>query len=281
MHRADRWNLPRRRRFARAKATTFNREPQYANVRFKDDYNPPPVKGKQVTRSVGTVLHLASWFNPAVNFAETFDPPGSIARIDGRQLEPTVATGTDYSLRMELFENKLNLNFVYYKTEEVNNTIPQDGPGFFNTLYDANVIGDTSGTGRNIRGIGRLPNQYRDTRTRSGDGYEVEITFNPTRSFRLTGNLGFPRLYEAGAYPDVRDYIDKNATLFKQIANDAGVVIGTDNIARVDESIPINQRSSDANSARDAYNNIYSFRRNIVDGKRLQQDQPVANVFAR
>jgi outer membrane receptor protein involved in Fe transport len=261
-------------------ATTGNREPQYANVRFKDDYNPPPVKGKQVTRSVGTVFHLASWFNPAINFAETFNPPGSIVRIDGRQLEPTVATGIDYSVRLELFENKLNLNFVYYTTEEVNNTIPQDGPGFFNTLYDANIIGDTSGTGRNIRGMGRLPNQYRDTRTRSGDGYEVEVTFNPTRAIRLTGNIGFPRLYEANAYPDVRAYIDKNAEVFKQIANDAGVVIDANNIARVDESIPINQRSSDANGARDAYNNIYSFRRNIVDGKRLQQDQPVANIFA-
>jgi outer membrane receptor protein involved in Fe transport len=260
--------------------TTGFREPQYENVRFKDDFNPPPVKGKQVTRSVGTVLHLASWLNPAINFAETFNPPGSIVRIDGSQLSPTVATGIDYSLRMELFENRLNLNFIYYTTEEVNNTIPQDGPGFFNTLYDANIIGDRSGTGRNIRGMGRLPNQYRDTRTRSGSGYEIEVTFNPTRAFRLTGNVGFPRLFEANAYPDVRAYIDKNAAIFKQIANDAGVIIGPDNIARVDDSIPINSQSSDAAAARDAYNNIYSFRRNIVDGKRLQQDQPVANVFA-
>ncbi|MBL9213663.1 MAG: hypothetical protein JNL92_24580 [Opitutaceae bacterium] len=261
-------------------ATNGTRDPQYANVRFKDDFNPPPVEGKQVTRSIGTVFHLASWFNPAINFAETFNPPGSIVRIDGRSLEPTVATGIDYSVRMELFENKLNLNFVYYTTEEVNNTIPQDGPAFFNNLYDANVVGDTSATGRNIRGFGRLPNQYRDTRTRSGDGYEIEVTFNPTRSFRLTGNIGFPRLYEANAYPDVRAYIDKNADAFKQIAADAGVIVGPDNVARVNEAIPVNERSSDVNNAVNAYNNIYSFRRNIVDGKRLQQDQPVANVFA-
>lgn len=257
-----------------------DRLPQYSGVRFKDDFNPPPVKGKQVTRSVGTVLHLASWLNPAVNFSETFNPPGAIVRIDGRSLEPTVATGIDYSLRMELFENKLNLNFVYYTTEEVNNTIPQDGPGFFNALYDANVVGDRSATGRNIRGFGRLPNQYRDTRTRSGDGYEFEVTFNPTRALRLTGNVGFPRLYEADAYPDVRAYIDKNADAFRQIATDAGVLIGADNIARVDDRIPLDEQSSDAVAATNAYNNIYSFRRNIVDGKRLAQDQPVANLFA-
>lgn len=261
-------------------ATTGFALPQYDNVRFKDDFNPPPVVGKQVTRSVGTLFHFANWFNPAVNFAETFNPSGSIVRIDGRQLEPTVATGIDYSVRMELFENKLNLNFIYYTTEEVNSTIPQDGPGFFNTLYDSNVVGDSSSTGRNIRGIGRLPNQYRDTRTRTGDGYEIEVTFNPIRGFRLTGNLGLPRLYESNANPDVRDYIEKNQALFTQIANDAGVIIGADNIARVDESIPINERSSDAAGAANAYNNIVNFRRNIVDGKRLQQDQPVGNIFA-
>jgi len=261
-------------------AATGTREPQYARVRFKDDFNPPPVEGRQVTRSIGTVLHLAKWLNPAINFAETFNPPGSIVRIDGSQLEPTVATGIDYSLRMELFENKLNLNFVYYTTDEVNNTIPQDGPGFFNTLYDANVVGDRSSTGRNIRGLGRLPNQYRDTRTRSGSGYEFEVTFNPTRAVRLTGNVGFPRLYEANAYPDVRAYIDTNADVFRQIANDAGVIIGADNVARVDDRIPLNEQSSDAASAATAYNSIHSFRRNIVDGKRLQQDQPLVNVFA-
>jgi outer membrane receptor protein involved in Fe transport len=256
------------------------RLPQYANVRFRDDYNPPPVVGTKVTRSIGTVLHLKNWLNPAFNYAETFNPPGAIVRIDGRQLEPTVAKGMDYSLRMELFENKLNLNFTYFQTEEINNQIPQDGPGFFNTLYDANVIGDTSSTGRNIRGIGRLPTQYRDTRTRTGDGYEIEVVYNPSRALRLTANVGLPRVYESNANPDVRDYIDRNAALFRQIATDAGVLIGSDNVARVDESIPVNQRSSDVNGARDAYNNIYSFRRNIVDGERLAQDQPIVNVFA-
>jgi hypothetical protein len=78
----------------------------------------------------------------------------------------------------------------------------------------------------------------------------------------------------------VRAYIDRNADAFKQIATDAGVTIGPDNIARVNETIPINQRSSDVNGAVNAYNNIYSFRRNIVDGKRLQQDQPIVNLFA-
>jgi hypothetical protein len=58
------------------------------------------------------------------------------------------------------------------------------------------------------------------------------------------------------------------------------VLISSTNVASVDLSIPINQRSPDATNATNAYNNIVAFRQNIVDGKRRSQDQPVMNVFA-
>jgi outer membrane receptor protein involved in Fe transport len=261
-------------------APNGDRDPRYANDRFKDDFNPPPVTGGHITRSVGSVLHLTNWLNPSINFAETFNPPGSIVRIDGRQLEPTVSKGTDYGLRMELFQNRLNLNFTYYQTEEINGAIPQDGPNFFNALYNSNVVGDFSPVGGNIRGAGLLPAQYRDIRTRSGDGLEFEVVYNPSKAFRLTGSLSFPKVYESNRNPDVKAYIDKNAGLFRQIATDAGVLISSTNVASVDLSIPINQRSPDANNATNAYNNIVAFRQNIVDGKRASQDQAVMNIFA-
>ena len=261
-------------------APNGDRDPRYANDRFKDDFNPPPVTGGQITRSVGSVIHLTNWLNPSINFAETFNPPGSIVRIDGRQLEPTVSKGTDYGLRMELFQNRLNLNFTYYQTEEINGAIPQDGPNFFNALYNSNIVGDLSPVGGNIRGAGLLPAQYRDIRTRSGDGLEFEMVYNPNKAFRLTGSLSFPKVYESNLYPDVKAYIDRNAGLFRQIATDAGVLISSTNVASVDLSIPINQRSPDATNATNAYNNIVAFRQNIVDGKRRSQDQPVMNIFA-
>jgi outer membrane receptor protein involved in Fe transport len=261
-------------------APNGDRDPLYANDRFKDDYNPPPVKGGQITRSVGSVLHLSSWLNPSINFAETFNPPGSIVRIDGRQLDPTISKGTDYGLRMELLDNRLNLNFTYYQTEEINGAISQDGPSYFNSLYDANVIGDQSSVGRNIRGAGALPVQYRDIRTRSGNGLEFEVVYNPSKAFRFTGSVSFPKVYESNLYPDVKAYIDKNIDLFKQILTDAGGLISATNVASVDLSVPINNRSPDVTNAVNAYNNIITFRQNIVDGKRLSQDQPIVNVFA-
>ncbi len=261
-------------------APNGDRDPLYANDRFKDDFNPPPVTGSQITRSMGSVLHLTNWINPSFNFSETFNPPSGIVRIDGRLLDPTIATGTDYGLRMELFQNRLNLNFTYYETKEVNSIIGTDGPNFFTTLYQANVVGDLSATGRNIRGAGDLPVQYRDIRTRSGKGFEVEVVFNPTKAFRLTGSVSLPKVYESNLNPDVKAYIDKNMTLFQQIAADAGVLIDANNVASVNLAIPVNQRSPDATNATNAYNNIVAFRQNIIEGKRLNQDQPIVNIFA-
>ena len=261
-------------------APNGDRDPLYANDRFKDDYNPPPVEGRQKTLSVGSVLHVSSWLNPSINYAETFNPPTSIVRIDGRQLEPTISTGTDYGLRMEFLQNRLNFNFTYYQTKEINGAISQDGPNFFNSLYNANIVGDLSATGGNIRGAGLLPVQYRDIRTRSGNGFEFEMVYNPSKAFRLTGSVSFPKVYESNLNPDVKAYIDKNLPLFQQIARDAGVLLDSNNVASVDLSIPINQRSPDATTATTAFNNIVSFRQNIVDGKRRSQDQPLVNLFA-
>ena len=260
--------------------TNGDRDPLYAKDRFKDDFNPPPVQGSQITRSVGSVYHLNAWVNPSINYAETFNPPGTIVRIDGRLCDPTVASGWDYGWRMEFFDQRLNLNLTYYRIKEVNGIIGADGPNYFNTLYDANPVGDLSTVGRNKRGAGALPVQYRDLRTVSGDGFEIEIVANLSRAFRLTGSYSRPKIYESNLNPDVKAYIDKNLELFKQIANDAGVLIDANNVAAVDLSIPINQRSPDATNAQNAFNNIIAFRKNIVEGKRLNQDQPVLNLFA-
>ncbi len=261
-------------------SSTGDRDRLYLNDRFKDDYNAPAVQGSQVTRSIGSVVHLKSWLSPSINYAETFNPPSSTVRIDGRQLEPTVASGVDFSLRMELLQSRLNLNFTYYENKEINSVIPGNGPVFFNTLYDANVVGDQSAGGRNIRGAGALPVQYRDMRTRFANGFEVEVVYNPTKALRLIANLGLPKVYESDLNPDVRAYIDNNGALFRQIAMDAGVLINPNNVATVDLSIPINQRSPDAQSAANAYNDISTFRANIIDRRRLNQDQPIGNIFA-
>ena len=69
---------------------------------------------------------------------------------------------------MKLRQNRLNLNFTYDQTKEINGAIAQDGPNVFNSVYATNFAGAPGAFGRNLRGVGALPALDRDTRARTG-----------------------------------------------------------------------------------------------------------------
>lgn len=140
---------------------------------------------------------------------------------------------------MKLRQNRLNLNFTYDPTKEINGAISQDGPNVFNSVYEANFSGDPSAVGRNLRGVGTLPVLDCDTRTRSGNGFVFAAVDNPSRAFRLTGRVSCPTGYESNLYPDVKDCIDRNAELFKPIAQDGGARIGPNDPSPARERVPL------------------------------------------
>ncbi len=266
-------------RAATTRPRTANiRQPQYAGDRFQDDYQAPDLGGRQTTKSAGTVLHVTKWLSPFVNYAETFNVQRAYAvRIDGTLLPPTVAKGTDYGLRLDLFGDRLNLNLIYFENQEINRGSALNGVPI-NTLYNATPQGSTIAF--NKRGQNLLP-QYYDIRTQSSSGFEFEATANLKKGFRLTANLSLPKVFEADANSDTRKYIDANGDIFRLIAQDANVVINpTTNIASVDPTVPASLLSPDAQTAANAYNTIYQFRNGLLTGKVLNQDQPLAKLFA-
>ncbi len=253
-------------------------QPQYAKDRFQDDYLAPDLIGKQTTKSVGTVFHVARWLSPFVNYAETFNPQkGYAVAIDGNMLSPTVATGTDYGLRFDLLGDRLNLNLIYYENKEINRSSALNGVPI-NTLYKATPQGST--VAFNKRNQNLLP-QYYDIATQSASGFEFEVVANLTKGFRLSANLALPKVFETDANSDTRKYVDSHGDVFRQIAQDTNVVINpTTNVATVDTSVPAAIRSPDAQAFADAYNTIYQWRNNQPEGKVLSSNQPLVKLFA-
>lgn len=261
-------------------AATGDPEPRYANVRFQDDYNRPTTRGHQVTRSIGSVVHAFPWLNPYFNYAQTFNPPEGTVRINRQLREPTVAIGKDYGVRLELLKGRLNINLNHYEAEE-DNTVEGAQPPDFNVIYNANVVGDLSVTGRNNRGVEPLPLVWRDSRTRVSEGDEVEITFNATRGLRLTANFSKPQVGSGNRYPDTLPYIDENRGLLRQIVMDAGGLVDAADVATVDLSIPVNQRSPDVQAAVNTYNQIANFYRTWSGATQSIGDaQETGNFFA-
>jgi len=256
-----------------------NPQPQYARDRFKDDYNAPAIDKRQVTRSVGLVYHLTRWVTPYANYAETFNAPGAIQRIDSSFLPPTVARGIDLGLRFTLLGGRLTFSAARYTNQEENNGFDPNVQGNINGILAANAVGDLTPSGRNIRGLGNVPAVMRDLRDRRATGYEFEAVANVTKQWRLLANLGLPKVYEEKAFRDSKAYFAANDATLRQIMADTGALIDASGNATVNNTIPINDRSPDVNGAVNSWNSLTALRRTIVDGQRLTQDQPSLNVF--
>ncbi|MDO8630692.1 MAG: hypothetical protein Q7R41_09365, partial [Phycisphaerales bacterium] len=101
------------------------------------------------------------------------------------------------------------------------------------------------------------------------------------KAIRLTGNFSKPKTGTSNRYPDWMGYIAANGTAFKRIAQDAGATIDANNVASVDQSVPIDQRSPDVQTAVNAYNTIFQFQ-NMWTGRTatLDEAQVRTNLFA-
>ena len=256
-----------------------NPQAQYARDRFKDDFNAPAIDKREITRSVGAVFHLTRWLSPYANYAETFNPPGAIQRIDSSFLPPTVAKGIDLGLRFSLLEGRVTFSVARYTNEEENNGFDPGVQGNINGILAANAVGDLTPSGRNIRGLGNVPAVMRDLRDRSAEGWEFETVANVTKQWRLLANVGLAKVYEENAYRDAKAYFAANDATLRQIMLDTGALIDATGAATVNNAIPINERSPDVNGAVNSWNNLAALRRNLVDRRRLLQDQPSINVF--
>jgi outer membrane receptor protein involved in Fe transport len=264
----------------RPRAGNGDRLAQYAGDRFRDDYNPPAIDENKVTRSLGTVVHVTKWLSPYFNYAETFNPPQAIQRFNSAFLPPTVAKGVDVGLRLSLFQNRLSLSAASYRNSEVNNAFDPGIQTNINTIVRTRPVGSTSAADINRRGIPFVPAVLRDVRDRQAEGYEFEITANPRKGWRLTGNVGLPKVYESNSYQDSKAYLEANLGSLKQVVIDAGGVVSGDDVASVDTSIPPDVRSPDLNGAITAYNNLIAAKKNFIDGKRIIQNQPNFNLYS-
>ncbi len=263
----------------RPRDSNGNPQPQYARDRFKDDFNSPAIDKRQVTRSVGLVYHLTRWVTPYANYAETFNAPPTSQRIDSSHPPPTVAKGVDLGLRFTLLGGRLTFSAARYTNEEQNNPFDHGAQGNINVILASNAVGDQTPAGRNIRGLGNVPALMVDLRDRRATGYEFEAVANITKQWRLLVNLGLPKVYEENGFRDLKRYFGTNDATFRQIMADTGALIDASGNATVNNAIPINDRSPDVNGAVNSWNTLTALRRNIIDNRRLIQDQPSLNVF--
>lgn len=223
----------------------------------RNSYSPPDIDQAVNTLSYGSVIHLGRGASVFYNFAQTYDTSRAVQELSGALAAPVQSEGWDAGLRFSLLGDRVNVSLATYGSEQIRNI--SQGPGFLQQLVETNVVGDFTENGRNRRGLGQLPSSYFDYVDRIGDGYEVEVVGNVTKQWRLTANLGVPKVRQYNYFTDTWSYIRANETTLRQIAIDAGATIDASNVATTTLTTA---QARDAAAAVSAWNALQTWKLN-------------------
>ncbi len=213
------------------------------------------------TSSAGVVYFPVPWLGGYFNYSESFSAPGSGAsQLDGSPIPPASNDGIDAGLKVEFFGGKLAGTIGYYKMKQTERARTGDA------MADINEIWNDLG----------LPERqilaYRDLETYKGDGYELDLTANLTRSWRLMFNYSLPKTEQANIGPGLRAYVAEHMATWQAGANNPALP----NRARVTTNIgDINRVISGYTEGRTLNNTVekivnlyttYSFREGQLKG---------------
>jgi len=235
-------------------------QPQYANDIFQDDFDSPALEPIINTFTLGGVVNATSWLGVYGNVSETFNLTPPQQRANGTLVPPTTSRGTDYGLRFTLPNGRMAMSIGAYDSYQEGASVLNPGgfSGQYNAIFAAPVVGDLSPAGRNNRNVRAFPQNVYSTATDDAKGYEFELTANFTPSWRLVLNAGYTDAQRRDQSPDLIQYFKDSDAVTRQILADAGVIIGSDNIAFInpalDDPTLINQGR--VNTAVNAWNNL-------------------------
>jgi outer membrane receptor for ferric coprogen and ferric-rhodotorulic acid len=141
-------------------------------------------------QTYGVVWHVAPWVSLTGGYFESAlfsDNTG--LDLNNRALAPKTGEGTDYSVRFALFEQRVNLNLIY----------------FANTAE--NISGNVDATVRTeLLPLLSTPFVNRtDYRDRETTGIEVELVTNLTRNWTVRGSFGRNEVSFTRYYPLLRE----------------------------------------------------------------------------
>jgi outer membrane receptor for ferric coprogen and ferric-rhodotorulic acid len=133
------------------------------------------------TASYGAVVWPLRWLAAFYNRANNFTPQSGVD-VNRNPIAPVEGKGEDFGLKLRLFNNKINLTATRYKVFMENAPFSDTR---MNTMRSVVGIMWDAIPGGNAH---VLPTNLIDVATQEATGYEVELTANLTRDWRLSIN---------------------------------------------------------------------------------------------
>ncbi len=165
------------------------------------------------TRTFGAVVSPFGWKWLALvyNKSDSFQPQAALD-INDQALGNRRGDGTDYSVRLRLWDNKLNVAISRYELTDSNQSVGRDNNfiNFINAIWET-INGGVSDRNRDTAS--------RDGQSLAGEGWELEVTANPTRNWRIRLNAAQTMQVASTIQPTNGAYLEANRALWMQNAN--------------------------------------------------------------
>jgi outer membrane receptor protein involved in Fe transport len=163
------------------------------------------------TKTFGVVGHITKNLSVFYNASDNFGLPSS-ARILPDSLPPPnpESTGEDIGLALDLFDGKLFARASYYKVDLLNGANFGYGGTFTNPSSISRIILDAlvdQGFITQAESDPHRSNSTGSTFSRLVEGYELNLTANPTRNWRLQANVSYTDGMVNEVAPEVKDWI--------------------------------------------------------------------------
>lgn len=184
--------------------------PQYANDRFRNDYNPPDITSDGESVQLGIMYHATKWFSVHANRGTSYQPRGVNSwLLDYSQADPEEGVATDLGATINLFEQRLAIKVGQYENIRENVLGGPPTNAQMNALFERQAFDDGSPEGRNNLGIDNVPGG--DYAKQKNSGYEIEIVGAITPNWRVTGNFGTGRIDTTDRWLNTQAYVDSRA----------------------------------------------------------------------
>jgi outer membrane receptor protein involved in Fe transport len=223
------------------------------------------------TRTLGAVLRPVKWAALVYNASNSVRPNTTLDLL-GRPVSSQEGVGEDYGARFFLLDGRISLGLTRYDTDNTSGTFDaiamrtQGFPvltGIYQAFTDAGIAAQYR--------AGSFFNGYRDKSDSDGSGWEIELTANPTKRWRLSANVSRADLKVANVQPIVNGFVAAETAFWRQ---NARVPYLTRN-GNLEGFI----RARDATPARDfvvnpaTVDDARQFVQAVVDGVNLQEGQ--------
>ena len=203
---------------------------QYANDKFRDDYNSPPVEKSVNSWSYGAVINVTKWLGVFGNRSSTFNFSSPQQDIYNVLVPQPLSESRDLGIRFTLPNNRLAASAAWFNAYQKGS--PTGTPNGFLTNY--NAIGDLGPVGdlfnRNRYDFRQFrENNIATTSDTDVRGYEFEVTGNLTPNWRLVLNMSKADAATENYGADAVGFIKANDGLMRQILADGGILIDATN----------------------------------------------------